>query len=928
MVGRWLSIEYCALMMLLKRLFQKIDLGFGAVALLTLSFFWRVAFTNLIFARGDTFLYFYPYWEYRAQSLLAGRLPLWNPYLFMGAPFLANSQAGVLYPFNWPLIFFSAPVAVKISLTLHLLLAAGGTYLFARRALHQSSLAAVLAAVVFALGGYLTAQVEHVNQLQGLAWFPTLLLAIHHTQSSKHTLHAYCVLSMVYSLILLTGHTQSAFIALTGALLYILFTCSPLHLFTSAPKLSSAFRFLPFAIAFCLSLLLASAQLLPTLELSQNSLRGGGLPLREALSFSLDPRLIGRALLPSYSRSLFSEFVAYSGVIGLALSVASRCWTTPARRAMLALGVVGLLGALGVYNPLYALLANFPPFNLFRVPARWLFLLAFGGALLAGAGLDELRLTPLRWRYSLAPLGLIGWAFLSTTLTPPGETGPLGLPTSLDLIGWFAPLVVLGAVSLIPLPAQWRVVSLVGCALLELFCAAQVLPYNHLTTPDAYSSLRPAMLQLLAPPDAIPPSASIPNSPILQSSNMVTTVQSIFASPFNFNANGQPRPRFLSLSALRFDPGDAAELHSALDPQLPPDAVYDAIIATKHKEVLSPNLPLAWNVPAVDGYDGGVLPLKHYATFAALFTGAPSADGRLRENLSAVPDQRWLTLANVRYLITDKVNDAWVEDVFYDLQFTLSLTAEQTARIAVVPEFQATALGVVADDLTGTVQMTFTDGAPLELPLTARRLPFGRAAIPRAITLRGPLTVHGLSLIDERSGAFQSLTLGDYRLVHSGDVKIYENLRWRDLPRAFVVASAQVISDDAAALTALAAPSFDPATAVILAAGSIPQFSTPPISTLPVFTHYEPEHLQLTATGPGYLVLADADYPGWVATVDEQPAPIYRADILFRAIELPAGTHTIELRFEPWSVRIGLWVSGVAWGVVGVMLLWGRKGAS
>ncbi|MCH2540195.1 MAG: hypothetical protein MK000_07615, partial [Anaerolineales bacterium] len=59
---------------------------------------WKLAFTNLILARGDTLLYIYPYWEHRARTLLAELLPLWNTYLFMGAPFLANPQAGVLYP--------------------------------------------------------------------------------------------------------------------------------------------------------------------------------------------------------------------------------------------------------------------------------------------------------------------------------------------------------------------------------------------------------------------------------------------------------------------------------------------------------------------------------------------------------------------------------------------------------------------------------------------------------------------------------------------------------------------------------------------------------------------------------------------------------------------------------------------------------------
>jgi hypothetical protein len=37
---------------------------------------------------------------------------------------------------------------------------------------------------------------------------------------------------------------------------------------------------------------------------------------------------------------------------------------------------------------------------------------------------------------------------------------------------------------------------------------------------------------------------------------------------------------------------------------------------------------------------------------------------------------------------------------------------------------------------------------------------------------------------------------------------------------------------------------------------------------------------------------------------------------MFRAVELPAGTHTVEFRFEPASVKVGLWVSGVTWVVV------------
>jgi len=726
-----------------------------------LLFFWKLAFTNLIFARGDTFLYFYPYWDYRARVLLSGHLPLWNPYLFMGAPFLANSQSGVLYPLNWPLIFFPAPIAVKISIFIHLLIAALGAHLFARRALGQSALGALLSALLFTLGGYLTSQVEHLNQLQGLAWFPWLLFSVHQLISLQPankssffllppsffnlppaTFHLLSC-ATIFSLQLLAGHIQSAFISLVGVSLYvaILLIAQP----RSVPRPpSSVLRHSSFFIFsfVILSAGLASAQLLPTLELSQQSLRSGGLPLREALSFSLDPRLLGRALLPGYARGLFSEFVAYLGVVGLTLA-AFGIKKKPARLALLGLALLGLLFALGAYNPLYALLAALPPFDLFRVPARWLYLFAFGGALLAGHGLDDLSHRRLGiWNLGVA-IFFILLTPLANNLIPAGETGPLGAPALRDWAGWLLPLILLAALTLIRLPERWRAFSIFLLATLELFSAAQILPYNHLTTPEAYTSIRPAMTQLLASSASPPP---IP-SPIGEVSDG--------------GGLGGGDSRFLSMSALRLDPGDSAELHSELDPQLPPDAVYDAIIATKNKEVLSPNLPLAWNVPAVDGYDGGLLPLKNYAAFTQLFTGSVSADGRLRENLAAAPDPRLLSLVNARYLITDKVDDAWIGNVFYDLQFTLTLKAGEQSTIAYVPKFQATALGLVADSFSGRVHLTFTDGSSADLlPSSVYRPPstvisFTHPATPVSITLIGPLVLRGLSLIDERSGAFQ-----------------------------------------------------------------------------------------------------------------------------------------------------------------------------
>ncbi len=80
------------------------------------------------------------------EAFRAGVVPLWNPYLFSGAPFLANIQAAVLYPLHWPLSWLRPEQALVWSALLHVFMASAFAYGFARRTLRVCHLAAFGAA--------------------------------------------------------------------------------------------------------------------------------------------------------------------------------------------------------------------------------------------------------------------------------------------------------------------------------------------------------------------------------------------------------------------------------------------------------------------------------------------------------------------------------------------------------------------------------------------------------------------------------------------------------------------------------------------------------------------------------------------------------------------------------------------------------------
>jgi len=146
---------------------------------------------------------------------------------------------------------------------------------------------------------------------------------------------------------------------------------------------------------------------------------------------------------------------------------------------------------------------------------------------------------------------------------------------------------------------------------------------------------------------------------------------------------------------------------------------------------------------------------------------------------------------------------------------------------------------------------------------------------------------------------------------------LYEDARIRILgnsaafPRAWLVHAAQQLPTDAA-LAALVAGRVD-ARAVALVEVPPPLLAAPddPALDEAVVTADNPDLLTVrtVSTAPGLLMLGEIYYPAWRAFVDDAPVSLYAADGALRAVSVPAGTHSVTLRYESFTLWLGSLIS-------------------
>lgn len=723
-----------------------------------------------------------PWRAWAAEVWRSGEVPWWAPGAGNGFPLLAEGEGGFLYPPTM-LAYVLLPdgLALAWSVLGHQVLAAMGVWALARAGGPRGALRGagglrgagpLVAGVAYGWSGFLISHTEYLGMQNAAAWLPWALVG---TVTGRRGLVALAIGMMG-----LAGHPQAA--AFGGLL------CG-LHAIANR-RLA---WWLPLA---AWGALIASPQLLATLELSAFSLREGGvsagfanvgaLPLPELIKAVL-PYAFGFDRPADIVQTYYHRGDGYWGpgvnawettfylgipVVLLALAGARRA------RGWAAVAVLALLLMLG--GPLWELVRQLPGFGGFRFPARFGLWLTLAVALMAGQGVEALRTArrpgPFRRR-----------TLILAALFP--------LATGLAFWG---------------LNAQKTNIVAIGTAFFEGQLDAPVPP----------------------PPESPLLAAALPPVEPEIADRIPAKVRRIYA-----------------------------DLRSSASPTsarvLWPLALLLASAATARR----PRLLLA--VVAVD-----LLAFGHDFNPRVPVGETRSPPGWLAEGMTEPGGPR-LTVLDRR---VDSALDAEVLSASLGLLYGTSDVILPSPLLMVRNEAMLAVAGLDVGD-RGAVKV---------------RRYLANIDIARRMGARWITTTHDVP--------------GLVPLVR-GAVRVYTDPG--ALPRARMVPCVEAATDGDDAFVRVRKA--DPRTTVVVEGG------TPGCAEGTggaEILAYANTAVSVRATGPGTLVLADTWYPGWTATVDGEPAEIARADVLFRAVSIEAGTHLVDFAYDPgragWALLGGV----------------------
>ncbi len=351
----------------MKRLASKLKFPI-LLLLITIAFSWKLLLSGQYTCLNGTDIVYQviPWLQVQAAQWHAGHFPLWDPHLWTGQPLIGQVQPGTLNPLNW--ILFSMPFEngfIRISV-LHWywvsiqFLAVLFCYWLCRD-LRLSQSASVLGGCAFGLGGFV-ATIGWPQLMLSAVLLPLILMFLLRVLRDESALPNAAAAGALLGASFLSGHhnVPTFFtLATIGLWIYI------------AAVRGSIRKMMAPALAFgaCFALI-AAAQIIPSYELGKLSVRWAGAP--EPLGwndrvpyavhemFSLLPMEIVGIVIQSFQQ----DSAIFIGVVILALGLlgATAKWNEQTVRVLAAVGIGGLIFALGArslyHGILYALIPN------------------------------------------------------------------------------------------------------------------------------------------------------------------------------------------------------------------------------------------------------------------------------------------------------------------------------------------------------------------------------------------------------------------------------------------------------------------------------------------------------------------------------------------------------------------------------------------
>jgi len=844
---------------------------------------------------GDARNQFYGWRAYGFGEVRAGRFPLWNPYEFLGMPFVAGLQSAMFYPTNWLCAILPLGRAINLGILLNLFLSGLFTYLWARR-YGLKPVGAIVAAGAYVFGApqFLRIFEGHWSFLASMPWIPCLLLCVEILVSGRSPQASAlgpgarsnadgCVLrGRLEERSSMGGFQPLAIAAGATAVAMQWFGGNPQYAFYGGIAVSlylagrlwqrremggrAAARILgSFGLIYVLGSVLAGVQLIPALELFSVSSRRGQLSypwvaqdsfVPASLLTILAPDFFGSdGALPYWGQWNLWEMSAYVGVVAIGLAFVGAV-RGERGKALLAgcIALVCLLLALGDHGPALKLLyGRVPGFDLFRGLARFLCPMSVFLGLLAGMGADEIVATAAGEARGSRPFEHPQGG--PALLRPPNparlfrageerEQGRMGrLRSAMWILAALAALLGLAGIAL------WSDIRPVGAAWESFMHSVLAKSLNH----------HPDLRNVAATPEFQRAAMSEAAFSLLRAGAFLAALV------------------FLIQAALRASQSAAqttAPVRRALDE--PPGGRQFIRGPGKASWVAGTLLLLL----AADAWSFGQRYLKTFD-----------------------PPQAGLSKDAVDYLSQVPEPFRFARGGCFTFPPCEGMTHDFACIEGVQPNVPAR-----FEDAFWSIQ---------GLPKAAHRTSYS--------VLSGdlsPFRMFNLRYLIEYSNFPKSDIPGLRTVCDDQHIRIDElPSPW---PRAWIVHRYAVVPDGDLLLKALTEFKYWQFALLEKAPGC--PLETPPRDDSRAATFrrpYEPNHVEIhvNAASAGLLVLSDLHYPGWCANVDGKPAEILRANYVMRAVAVPQGEHKVEFSYEPASFKTGIAASAAGCLAVALLIL-------